>query len=67
MVQVTCENRGGKTTGGQEIYERCTCVMMGTPLEQLKVAEDLAGSGTVVVSPSSTSCRLLRRGVARRE
>ena len=52
MVQVTCENRaGGKTTGGQEIYERCTCVMMGTPLEQLKVAEDLAGSGTVVVSP----------------
>ena len=52
VVQVTCENRaGGKTTGGQEIYERCTCVMMGTPLEQLKVAEDLAGSGTVVVSP----------------
>jgi len=53
VVQVTCENRGGlqKTTGGKDVYERCTCVMMGEPLIQLKYAEDLANSGEAVVSP----------------
>ena len=70
VVQVTCENRGGlqKTTGGKDVYERCTCVMMGEPLIQLKYAEDLANSGEAVVGRAhwrSNAPRRPRRPTAR--